>query len=214
MEALTFQMKKNCGMHFMHNIMEKKDGVLMKKIKQRIMFGNGIRKILFLVGISCTLFGSIAGCGTTKGEYLAKKAEPKHEKSKELFEIITAALEVEDSEAIKTLFSPYALENSENLEEKIQELIEFYPGRNGGYEVWYRTHETTNRGVKECVVAAIFEITNDDEIYRMRITTYTENDVDQDKEGVYMIQVMTKEAEPEGFKWKTETSAPGVYVLE
>ena len=179
------------------------------------MYGKKIYKYLIMGVLNCIVIGSIIGCSpTTRGRYLAKQVNSDNEKAEELFEAVTEALEAEDVEAIKDLFSPYALENSENLDEKIEDLIEFYPGYSGEYKMWYRTHETTNRGVKEYVLAATFEITNDIDIYRLRITTYTENDVDQDKEGVYMIQVMTKEAEPEGFKWKTETSAPGVYVLE
>lgn len=31
---------------------------------------------------------------------------------------------------------------------------------------------------------------------------------------MYSIQVMTEAAEPDGFKWRDEENAPGVYVLE
>ena len=40
------------------------------------------------------------------------------------------------------------------------------------------------------------------------------NDEEPEKVGVYLIEVMTPEAKPQGFKWKDEEDAPGVYVLE
>lgn len=50
--------------------------------------------------------------------------------------------------------------------------------------------------------------------YELRITSYIENDKEPEKTGLYMIEVMTEEAKPEGFKWRDEEDAPGIYVLE
>lgn len=175
-----------------------------------------IRKYIFLVAISCILFGNIVGCGqTTKGRMLAKQYNSDKEHADALFEVVTEALEEEDVEAIKELFSLYALENSEDLEEKIGELIEFYPGCNGGYEVVVPTHESTEQyGIKEYIIYPKYHVTNDGELYDLRLTVYMENDVEPNKEGLYSIQVMTDGAWPEGFKWRNEEDAPGVYVLE
>lgn len=194
----------------------KRDGVLMRRTKLHIMCGKKLLKAFMLGGISCMLFWNIIGCSpTTRGEYLAKQNKSDQEHAAELFEAVTDALETEDTEAIKKLFSPYALENSEDLEEKIQALMEFYPGSNGGYKVVVPTHESTQQyGVKKYVICPKYTITNDDEVYQMRLTVYVQNDEEPDKEGVYMIQVMTEDAWPEDFKWKDEEDAPGVYVLE
>lgn len=175
-----------------------------------------IKKYIFLACISCILFGNIVGCGqATRGRTLAKQSESDQEQAAELFDAVTAALEAEDVETIKELFSPYALEHSENLDEKIEELIEFYPGCNGGYEVVVPTHESIRQyGTKEYIICPKYHVTNDGERYDLRLTVYMENDVEPNKEGLYSIQVMTDEAWPEGFKWRDEEDAPGVYVLE
>ena len=149
------------------------------------------KKYIFLVGMSWILLGNIVGCGqATRGQTIEKQYDSDQEYATELFEEVVEALESEDGEAIKELFSPYAIENSENLDEKIEELIEFYPGCNGGYEMVVPTHESIEQyGSKEYIIYPKYHV-------------------------IYSMQVMTNEAWTEGFKWRNEEDAPGVYVLE
>ena len=174
------------------------------------------KKYIFLVGMSWIFLGNIVGCGqATRGQTIEKQYDSDQEYAMELFEEVVEALESEDEEAIKELFSPYAIENSENLDEKIEELIEFYPGCNGGYEMVVPTHESIEQyGSKEYIIYPKYHVTNDGELYDLRLTVYIENEAESQKEGIYSMQVMTNEAWTEGFKWRNEEDAPGVYVLE
>ena len=106
------------------------------------------------------------------------------------------------------------MENSNDLDSQMDKLIEFYPGCNGGYKVSISTRESSAYAGKEYILCPQYTITNDDYEYRIRLTAYIENEEEKDKIGLYSIQVMTEEAMPEGFKWRQEDSAPGIYVLE
>lgn len=179
------------------------------------MYCKKIVKCILLCCINCLFFYGLIGCALTNiEEDLPKKRSFEYENADELYEIITYSLETEDANAIKELFSPYALEKTIDLDEKIQELIEFYPGCNGGYDVVVPTHRTSNYGEIEYLIYPKYKITNDDKKYQMRLTVYVENDLDRDKEGLYMVQIMTDDAWTDGFEWKDEEDNPGIYILE
>ena len=48
----------------------------------------------------------------------------------------------------------------------------------------------------------------------MCIVTIPLDEKEPDKEGLYLVEVMTEDAEPEDFKWRNEDDAPGIYVLD
>lgn len=177
--------------------------------------GKMMGKYVMLVLMSCMMIGSMSGCGVAqRAEYLGNELRSDDKYAEELFQFITEALEREDKEALKSIFSSYTLENSDNLDEQMDKLMEFYPGYDGGYDVSIHTHGSSSYGGKEYILCPQYCITNDGFEYRIWLIAYIENENESEKIGLYSIQVMTEEAKPEGFKWRTEDDAPGIYVLE
>lgn len=189
------------------------DGVLMKKIWLHIISG---RKKKILVMVSCILFMELLGCHhyESRGEYLTKVAREEDEQSDEMMQSIVDALEAQDSNALKKLFSPYALKNAENLDEKIEELMNFYPGSNEGIEGDCISERKANYGNITLILTGDYTVTNDGKEYEVSFITIPQNDEEPEKEGLYLLEVMTEEAKPEGFKWRNEDDEPGIYVLE
>lgn len=68
------------------------------------------------------------------------------EEADKMMKSIMEALEKEDKDALKELFSDYALENAETLDENIDELINFFPGCEDGYKGNVSTHRTSDYG--------------------------------------------------------------------
>ena len=64
------------------------------------------------------------------------------------------------------------------------------------------------------VLNATYTVTNDNQKYYLIFTIQLRNDEEPEKIGLHLIEVMTEEAMPEGFKCKNQKSAPGIYVLE
>lgn len=190
----------------------------MKRGKLFATYGKKIIKGLrglMLVTAGCLLLGNVSGCGLNgREEHLAESNRTEKEQADELMQSVLEALEARDAEALKELFSAYALENAYDLDGKIEELMDFYPGCNGGYEGNVRSHRTSDRGETVYVIMPKYTVTNDDKTYEMRFTTYIENDVEAERLGLHIIEVMTEEAKPDGFKWKDEEDEPGIYVLE
>lgn len=134
--------------------------------------------------------------------------------SDKLMKSIIEALENKDKKALKELFSKYAIENTDDLDEKIKELIEFYPGSDGGYTGNTAMHKTAERGDIIKVISTHYKVKDSSQDYKMTITTYVENDIDSDKIGLYSIEILTPGADHDGFKWRDEEDAPGIYIWD
>lgn len=135
-------------------------------------------------------------------------------KSDKLMRSIIEDLENKDEKALKKLFSKYAIENIEDLDEKIEELIEFYSGSDGGYTGNAAVHKTAERGEIVKVISTHYKVKDSKQDYKMTITTYVENDIDSDKIGLYSIEILTPDADYDGFKWKDEQDIPGIYIWD
>lgn len=159
------------------------------------------------ISISCliTILFLLTSCGFNN-----KKTDK--QQSDEMMNLVIQALENKNSQALKDLFSEYAKENTYDLDEKISELMEFYPGYEGEYTGNIRVHETTDRGVKIKAIHTPYKMKYGEIEYEISITFYVQNDVDKSKMGLYMIEVLEPEAEPNGFKWKDEEDEPGIYI--
>ncbi len=177
-----------------------KDGVLMKKIWLRIISGKRLykkkRKVTLLL-IGYVLIFSLSGCNPeSAGEYRARVISEDEDMGEEMMNSIIDALEARDVEDLKGLFSTYALEHAENLEEKIEKLLEFYQGSDSERQgELYSAEGGKNYGI--WILNSVYTLKKE-----------------PDKVGLYLIEVMTEEAEPEGFKWRNEEDEPGIYVLE
>lgn len=196
---------------------EQKDGVLMKKIWLHIISGRKLhreKKWITLLLIGCVLIFSLLGCNSKSAEeYRAKVIREDEDMGEKMMQSIVDALEKQDEEALKELFSPYALEHAENLDEKIEKLLEFYQGSDGKREgELYSAEGGKNYGI--WILDSGYTLENDGQEYQVRVITIPKYDEEPDKVGLYLIEVMTEEAKPEGFKWRNEDDEPGIYVLE
>ena len=134
------------------------------------------------------------------------------EYAKMVIDTLFNALEDKDAQSIKNLFSQYAKNNTYNLDGKINELMNFYPGANGGYESSGITKASKGSGTQTHALELKMTIKNQNSEYEMKINMYIRNDSDSSKIGVNSIEVAIEGKKPAGFKWKTIDSAPGIYL--
>lgn len=189
----------------------KEDGALMKKIWSHIISG---KKNWMLILLGCVLAVQLLGCSPqTASEYRAKVLREDDDKSEDMKKSIIDALDKQDAEALKGLFSEYALENAEDLDEKIEELMEFYSGSDEAIEGGMRSSEG-GKYYEDWILNSVYTLKKNGQEYELRIVTIPMDKKEPDKVGLYLIEVMTEEAKPEGFKWRNEDDAPGIYVLD
>ena len=189
----------------------KEDGALMKKIWSHIISG---KKNWMLIFLGCVLAVQLLGCSPqTASEYRAKVLREDDDKSEDMKKSIIDALDKQDAEALKGLFSEYALENAEDLDEKIEELMEFYSGSDEAIEGGMRSSEG-GKYYEDWILNSVYTLKKNGQEYELRIVTIPMDKKEPDKVGLYLIEVMTEDAEPEDFKWRNEDDAPGIYVLD
>lgn len=183
----------------------------MKKIWLHIISGK--RKVVIM--LACMLSLSMSGCAhSSRLERMGREEETYQEQSDETMQSIMNALEAQDAEKMKDLFSTYALEHVENIDEKIAELMEFYPGNESGFEGFCSMTGERDYGDITVILRGTYDVTDEGKNYEVRFIVIPQNDEEPEKEGLYLIEVMTEEAKPEGFKWRNEEAEPGIYVLE
>lgn len=83
------------------------------------------------------------------------------------------AIKRKDAQAIKDKFSLYAQDNIDNLDAKIDRLIEDFPGWNDDYEVTDTFERWSNHGKITYMLTPSFDFDVDDKTYRMRIILST-----------------------------------------
>ena len=169
---------------------------------------------LFIIGVATSSNSTNANVITTNSNVtgtitVSTKEEKEH--AKMVVDTFFNALEDKDSQAIKGLFSQYAKDNTYDLDGKINKLINFYPGADGGYESVGISRESNDYGTKSHALELRMTIKNQDLEYEISINMYLRNDLDYSKIGVNSIEVVIDEKTPAGFKWKTINAEPGIY---
>ena len=114
---------------------------------------------------------------------------PVYRSAKKEVAFLVDAIERKDAQAIKDKFSPYAKSNIDNLDAKIDRLIEEFPGWNDDYELSDTFQRWSNHGKITYIMTPSFDFDVDDKTYRMRMIYYTESDEDESKLGYYSIQI-------------------------
>ena len=138
------------------------------------------------------------GCIDIKDEISNFKESVKNHKNAEYrsaqkqAEFLVDAIERKDAQAIKDKFSPYAQKNIDDLDEKIDRLIEEFPGWNDDYEITDTMERWSNHGKITYMLTPSFDFDVDGISYRMRIIYYTESDEDESKLGYYSIQIVDR----------------------
>lgn len=141
------------------------------------------RKILTILTCGIMVLG-IAGCT------VPKRVNPVYADAQSTVAFLVDAIERKDAQAIKDKFSPYAQSNIDNLDEKIDRLIEEFPGWNDDYELSDTFERWSNHGKITYMLTPSFDFEVDGKAYRMRIIYYKKSDEDESKLGFYSIQIM------------------------
>lgn len=129
-----------------------------------------------------------AGCGSGSTDSSNSKSDVYRSAKKE-FDFLIDAVEKKDKEALKDKFSVYACKNIDGLDEKIERLIDEFPGYEGNETINDTFERHSNHGKITCAYTPSFDFTVNDAVYRMRIIYYVKSDEDPDKSGWYSIQL-------------------------
>lgn len=107
-------------------------------------------------------------------------------------EFLVDAINKKDKTAIKNKFSKYAVKNIDDLDEKIDRLIDEFPEWNEEYEISDTFERWSNHGKITYMLTPSYDFSVDENKYCIRIIYYTKSDEDKSKLGWYSIQIFEK----------------------
>lgn len=155
------------------------------------------------IAAACTfliMISILQGCADIRdfiSDFWANAKEdknPVYRSAQEEAAFLIDAIEKKDAQTIRDKFSPYAKSNIDNLDEKIDRLIEEFPGWNDDYELSDTFERWSNHGKITYMLTPSFDFDVNDRTYRMRLIYYTESDEDESKLGYYSIQIVDQYA--------------------
>ena len=175
-----------------------------------------ISAILCLLLILSTAF-CLAGC-KSREQRLNEETEYEETQMKAVREKVIRCIKKDDKEGLKKLFSKSAQKDIEDLDGKIDELLEAFKGES---IVSVKSEPVdlsrTNDYGKESISIygeQAFKL-KDGKIYAVWIDFCDKDDNNKDNVGLYMIEVCTcsREELPEEFTWEGVNSGkPGIFI--
>lgn len=154
-------------------------------------------------------------------EYLSGTQD---EQADELMGKITEAMDNKDADALKELFSAYAIEVTPDLDDRISELFDFYEGPSVSYDgksdyaegsTSYEPNESGYGGTTGhayWLLGGSYTLTTVDETYQVNIVFYTVNEEKPEKVGLSFLEIVTQDYfDQDGFMMKSPDAAPGIY---
>ena len=173
------------------------------------------RPIMYLIMIGAVL--SLISCGRPQGNRLSRlerETETEDEAAKSTVEKLIKALDDMDATSVREMFSPYALENSPDLDKKIREMFKYYPGMDEEYEYINPSSRSSDYGTVVHIIKPVIFAESGGERCDIIICQYLRNDKDPSMEGVHLIEIIKEKDKPNGFKRMDEDDRPGVYIGE
>lgn len=127
-------------------------------------------------------------------------------------EQIVLAIKDKDSEALKSLFSKKALDETDVFVGGADSLLNFIQG---DIESWERdgfaSDESMNSGKRSWMIRFGFTVKTDKDVYQLFIIDYNVDTINPDNQGVYMLELIDNYGERELESWQDRMRA-GIYI--
>lgn len=166
-----------------------------------------MKKILLVLCIGIVV--CLSGCGNIN------KYRSDQELSDEMLENIISSVEEKDVDQFINLFSKEAIDKAVNLENCVEEFMEFYQGNMKRYDGLPSSNRASKYGrTVERNLRVHYTVVTDQEEYAIAFDYCVIDEENPDRVGLTAIEITSKEHyDNEDFRW-SYTSRPGVYVAE
>lgn len=148
-----------------------------------------IIKSVIVFFMSITL---ITGCGQTM---IHSFWDSDQKVSDDILEKIIEGINNKDEDAIKELFSEYAIENSENFDADVQSMFDFIDDNIVSYEESSPagSFESSDRNYRIKKISSYYYVSTATEKYFFLIDNYSKNTLESEKQGVKCLIVVKAE---------------------
>ena len=131
------------------------------------------------------------------------------------FEQVLKALEEQDREALKAIFSKQVLSEVNNMDERINYLFSFFQGRIASWEnsAWCSDDSIRDRKRTTSIKSWYSVDTGQDE-YLFFLLYYSTDEQNPDNEGRYALRVIKAKDKETQFTYWQDMNIPGIYKPE
>ena len=120
--------------------------------------------------------------------------------AKEKLDAVLQALEIEDSEALKKLFSPKAISESDNFENDLQALFDYFDGVTVSVGEYSPLHVSKKRDedLERKIIYSTYDIQTDKQTYRIAMQDIIYNTYEENNVGIYSLYIiiMSEDTDP------------------
>lgn len=167
---------------------------------------------MLLVLTSLLLISSCNGVRVSDKEGEISVSEEKS--ADDRIEQIISAINDKDKEALKSLFSKKALDETDDFDSGMDSLFDFIQGDIKSWESdGWSSSESAEYGKSSLMIRSSFIIKTDKEEYVFFIVDYSVDTMNPDNEGLYMLQVRTSGYNEDLGSWQDRLRA-GFYIPE
>lgn len=185
-------------------------------IKQYIINGEVKRVKKLNVVICCVILcASLGGC-MSREERLTRELGSDQRTSDQITEAIVAALDAKDANALKELFSDSTLQEATDLDQQINDIMDFYQGKMVNYsgDANSKTHIKYGEE-EEKELTGYYELTTDKEIYEIGYIYTSINKEYLEKVGLSKLEIVKKSLyDQEDFHWQFFKNGVGAYMQD
>ena len=129
-------------------------------------------------------------------------------------EEIIDALENQDTDELKSMFSTSALAEAEDIDEGLAYVMDFYQGETQSVDLAVATSESVDHGEKTIQLICSVDVTTEEEDYLV-FFVYTDVDTENpDNIGLYMLQIMKQSDVEEQLDWVGKPYIAGIWQPE
>lgn len=164
-------------------------------------------KILLIITIMALCF-RLSSCSSFRAELFARNDK---EIADMRFENIRKAIENNDKESLKNMFSPNVLKEANDIDDGIEYLMEFYQGEIKSIESSRQGSDSKENGDKKSELKCLYRVTTDEDEY---IIFFIDELIDTkvpENVGLYMLQMIKLKDRDEQFDWGNKIRCAGVY---
>ena len=111
--------------------------------------------------------------------------------AKKTFEQVLEAIQAQDTEALRKMFSKAALSEAENMDERVTSLIEFFQGKVLSIDDWGgpSASESILYGEKTKELRSTFDVETSERKYRFALKEVTVDTANKDNVGIHSIYI-------------------------
>ena len=170
-----------------------------------------MKRLLFILTSVVLAFG-LTSCAVTGRGFLYLRDDEAI--ADDYCEEIIDALENQDTDELKSMFSTSALAEAEDIDEGLAYVMDFYQGETQSVDLAVATSESVDHGEKTIRLNCVYWVTTDKDEY---FIFFVYDDVDTenpDNVGLYMLQIMKASEKEEQFDWVGKSYIAGIWQPE